>query len=85
MVIHSRKVEKDTLGGALHFYEVDKKGRFLDCRTLADIYRTEKSLRDEIRRLKYSNKGTRVEDLRQFCLSRTFGVAESTLEAWSTL
>ena len=44
MVIHSGKVEKDTLGGALHFYEVDKKGRFLDCRTLADIYGTEKSL-----------------------------------------
>ena len=48
IVIHSRKVEKDTLGGALHFYEVDKKGRFLGCRTPADIYGTEKSLRDEI-------------------------------------
>ena len=81
MVIHGGEVEKATFGGALHFYEVDKKGRFLGCRTLADIYGTEKSLRDEIRRLKDGNKGTRVEDLRQFCLSRTFGVVGSTLEA----
>ena len=68
MVIHSRKVEKDTLGGALHFYEVDKKGRFLDYRTLADIYKTEKSLWDEIRCLESSNKGTRVEDLNKAIL-----------------
>ena len=48
MVIHGGEVERDTFGGALHFYEVDKKGRFLGCWTLADIYGTEKSLRDEI-------------------------------------
>ena len=37
-------LKRTRLEGALHFYEVDKKGRFLDCRTLADIYRTEMSL-----------------------------------------
>ena len=48
-MIHGGEVEKDTfIRGALHFYEVDKKGRFLGCRTLADIYGTEKSLWDEI-------------------------------------
>ena len=40
--------KRTRLEGALHFYEVDKKGRFLDCRTLADIYGTEMSLWDEI-------------------------------------
>ena len=57
-------LKRTCLKGALHFYKVNKKGRFLDYQTLANIYRIEKSLQDEIRRLKHSNKGTKVEDLR---------------------